>query len=196
MRTAICLASGPSLTQEDVDYCRGKGKVYAVKEARLLAPWADVLYAADDDWWQNLYEKHGGPGDFKGELWTVNEMIAAKYGLKCIRYNSSLKWSNEPGLIATGGNSGFQALNMAVLDGAQRVILLGYDMQQKKLPDGNLQKHWWTGKFDRPKRDSNYPLWIEKFRAAAPLIPVPVINCTPGGALTMFERMPLREALQ
>ncbi|HCZ48509.1 MAG TPA: hypothetical protein DCZ11_05850, partial [Gammaproteobacteria bacterium] len=40
----------------------------------------------------------------------------------------------EPGLSASplrihqGGNSGYQALNLAVLLGAERVILLGYDM--------------------------------------------------------------------
>ena len=50
--TAICIASGPSLTQEDVDYCRGRGRIYAVNDVYRLAPWADVLFACDLAWWK------------------------------------------------------------------------------------------------------------------------------------------------
>ena len=49
--TAVCIASGPSLTQADVDYVRGKARVIVVNNGYLLAPWADVLYAADARWW-------------------------------------------------------------------------------------------------------------------------------------------------
>jgi len=36
--TFVCLASGPSLTQADVDYCRGKARVIAIKDVLHLAP--------------------------------------------------------------------------------------------------------------------------------------------------------------
>lgn len=192
MRTAICIASGPSLTKEDVDYCRGKGRVYAVKEVRLLAPWADALYAADGDWWDNLYKKHAGAPDFAGRRITVDEAAAARYGLECYKYKTTLPWSDTPGLIATNGNSGFQAINIAVLEGAERVILLGFDMGH-----GGQPKHFWSDNFQRgvPLRCSDYKMWLAGFAKAAPLIPVPVINCTPGGALECFTRARLQEIL-
>jgi hypothetical protein len=48
----VCVASGHSLTKEDVEYCKGKAKVYIVNDGYKLAPWADLLYAAhtDRDW--------------------------------------------------------------------------------------------------------------------------------------------------
>lgn len=183
--TAICIASGSSLTKEDVDLCRGAGKVYAVKECVKLAPWADVLYAADGDWWEN----YKGMTDFQGDRWTVDVAAAKKYGLNCIDYINTCNWSNDPAYIATGGNSGFQALNLAVLQGAGRVILLGYDM------GFTTNKHWWTGTLKREVRSSDYNFWIKRFCAAVPFIPAPVINCTRGGYLECFPRMDLADAL-
>ena len=49
--TVVCLASGPSLTTEDVAYVRGRATVIAVNDAVRLAPWADVLYSNDSTWW-------------------------------------------------------------------------------------------------------------------------------------------------
>ncbi len=45
--TVVCIASGPSLTQSQVDYCRGKARVAVVNNNWEKAPWADVLYGAD-----------------------------------------------------------------------------------------------------------------------------------------------------
>ena len=42
--TIVCLATGPSLTQADVDAVRGQADaVIAISDAVDLAPWADVL---------------------------------------------------------------------------------------------------------------------------------------------------------
>lgn len=200
MRAVVCIASGTSLTQDDVDLCQDKAIVYAVKECHLLAPWADALYAADGDWWQDLYKTKGGAQAFKGQRWTVDPETAQQYKLNCIPYKVASKWSLNPSYIATGGNSGFQALNLSVLLHApERVILLGYDMGNtatRQKFDISKPKHWWTGKVQRGIRESDYPEFIKAFENAAPLIPVPVINCTRGGNLNCFLRMDLREALQ
>jgi hypothetical protein len=41
--TVVCLASGPSLVAEDVDYVRGKATVLAINDAIRLAPWAEAI---------------------------------------------------------------------------------------------------------------------------------------------------------
>jgi hypothetical protein len=187
MTLAVCIANGPSLTSEDVEYCRGRAKIYAVKESVTLCPWADVLYAADTDWW----ERHQGYADFKGERWTVSAEAGLKWGINVIDYDSALKWSDTPGLLATGGNSGFQALNKAVLDGASKVLLLGFDMGHEP----GKPKHWWTGKIKRETRASHYHEWIPKFNAAAPLIQVPVVNVSRETRLECFPRLGLRDVL-
>lgn len=188
MKTAICIASGPSLTQADVDYCRGKGKVYAVKECRHLAPWADILYAADTDWW----ERFDGCADFAGERWTCSEEAAKKYGINHIKINSQLVWSDTPGLIASGGNSGFQVINMAALDGAERIILLGFDYGYDP---AQTDKHWWEKEHPRESRYSNYAEWNKKLAKAAEQMKVPVFNASVQSAITCFERVNLREII-
>lgn len=187
MFTAICIASGPSLTPDDVDYVRGKGRVYAIKENHFLAPWADVLYAADTDWWE---DRNGVP-EFIGERWTVSDEAAKKFGLNHVNGDSYITWSNTPGLIATGGHSGFQAINLAVQQGAARVILLGYDLGHARGTD----KHWWEKSHPRRSRPSDYANWLERMNKAAPHIPVPVINCSRETAITCFPRAELRDVL-
>lgn len=189
-KTAICIASGPSLTLEDVEYCRGKGTVYAVKECHILAPWADVLYAADGDWW----EKFKGCPEFAGRRWTVDPEIAIKYSLNCIKYETKLLWSTDPCVIATGHNSGFQAINLAALHGHERIILLGYDMGHAP----GMDKHWWEQEHPRESRYSNYKKWIEHMDKAAPLIKqsgIEVLNATRCTAITCFPQVNLREVL-
>lgn len=189
MNIAICIAGGPSLTKDDVDFCRGKGRVYAVKEAALLAPWADVLYAADHDWWTNNPDRWR---DFKGEKWTIENRASQLFPeINAIRCRTEWKWSNTPGIIATGGNSGFQVINMAVLDGAEKVVLLGYDYGYEPGQD----KHWWDKDHPRTSRQSNYAEWNKRLAAAAPLIPVPVLNASRQSAITCFPRLSLKDAL-
>lgn len=183
----FCIASGSSLTQDDVDLCRGLGKVYAVKECALLAPWADVLYAADGDWWDKHKERWQG---FKGEKWTCNKEAAERYQLNYMATDSLLKWSDKQGLIATGHNSGFQIVNMADLDGADLIILLGYDMGFTN------KKHWFDASYPRESRTSRYDVWLKKFEEAKPLIRARVINCTRQTKLKCFEQMDLNDAIE
>lgn len=189
--TAICIAGGPSLTQEDVDFCRGKGRVYVVKEGALAAPWADVLYAADTDWWTDNEDRWKG---FEGEKWTVSNRACELYPeLNFVEAKTQLKWSDQPGAIATGGNSGFQTLNLSVLQGAERVVLLGYDYG---FDPTKQDKHWWEKEHPRKSRASNYIEWNKRMAAAAPLIPVPVFNASRLSAINCFPRVDLREILK
>lgn len=190
--TAICIASGPSLTQADVDFCNGRGRVYVVKETALAAPWAHVLYAADQDWWDDNPTRWK---DFQGEKWTCSGDAARKHGINHIGAKPELQWSNTPGIVATGGNSGFQIINLAVqqMPDLKRIILLGYDFGYD--PNVN-EKHWWEKKHPRKSRESNYAGWCKRMADAAPHIPVPVFNASVLSAITCFPRVDLREVLQ
>lgn len=197
MKTAICIASGPSLTEEDVNYCKGKGKIYAIKENYIAAPWADVLYAADTDWWDMYYDRIGAGEmpEFKGEKWTVSNQAYMRHGVNYVkdRRTPPCYWSDDISRgIATGGNSGFQAINLAVLQGAERVILLGYDYGYDP---ATQDKHWWEEKHPRESRYSNYANWIKYLVKAAPLIPVPVLNASRQSAIPCFEKVNLKDVI-
>jgi len=100
------------------------------------------------------------------------------------------------GTIGNGGNSGFQALNLAVQFGAQRVLLIGFDMS---LSGGT---HWYgnnTWKGAGNPNDGSFRRWVEAFDNAASALKalgVEVINCSPVSAIKSFPRMPLEDSLE
>lgn len=191
MTTAICIASGPSLTAEDVNYCKGKGRVYVVNNCFKLAPWADVLYACDGRWWEHYHDEVAKI--FKGEKWTIDVPAADKYGLNTIGVLNDKVWSEHPEAITLGGNSGHQVLNLACIKGAKKIILLGYDMKARK--DGI--RHW-HGDHVNALLQTNpveYLNWRNNFKEASKIIKAKIINCTVDTALDCFTRAELRDVL-
>lgn len=181
----LCIASGESLTQNDVDYCTGKVLTYVVNDVYKVAPWADLLYAADGDWW----DYHEGAKDFKGEKWTCDYSASQKWGLSYIPYNAQAIWSHDKNVIATGGNSGFQCINLADLHGANEIILLGYDYGFTD------KKHFFGEHPSRINRGSNYAEWYKRLKSAKPFINANVVNCTRKSTIDFFETRYLRDVL-
>jgi hypothetical protein len=198
--TFVCVGTGPSLTARDVDFCRGKARVIAINDAYKLAPWADVLYACDNKWW-GWADKN-----YKGQHPTFHSCTAHttghKYGLKpypgvrLLRGNEpglDYGLSLDPGVLRTGFNSGYQAINLAVLFGAVRVVLLGYDMRvdKKRARDHFFGQH----------PDHTVPAVGACLTAFKTLVKplqhagVEIINCTPGSALQSFSMRSLAEVL-
>ncbi len=186
---AVCIASGPSLNAADIETARKiPATFYAVNDSHRLAPWAHVLYAADLAFWRH----HHGVPEFKGERVTVDSRAAARYGLTFVPGSDALVWGDYPEPIAYGGNSGFQAINLAVQRGARRIILLGYDMG----PAADGKRHWFGDHPPEINRGSAYELWIKHFEQAAPLIAargVEIINCSRETMLTCFRRATIEE---
>ena len=99
------LASGPSMSQEVADSVRGRGKVLAVSDTYLLAPWADGLVSADAGWWRHKKPEFEGP-----------------------RYSMATIPDIEKVDAPMGTNSGLLAVMLAVKLGATKVLLLGVDL--------------------------------------------------------------------
>lgn len=191
LHTAVCIASGPSLTADDCETVRNwrnisrrstqteketgaqEKIVIVVNTTFELAPWADILYAMDRNWWEGYYKKNNK--QFAGIR------LSPLSGLTCatkIRFNHYQ-------------NSGVGAISLAAHLGAKRIILLGYDCQKtggKTHWHGNHPKGLgnagsigtWPGMFERLKKDLNG---------------IEIVNCTRETALRMFERKPLEEVL-
>ena len=98
-----------------------------------------------------------------------------------------------PDALRHGNNSGYQALGLAYLYGAKRIVLLGYDMHAV---DG---KTHWHGEerpddFQRVLRESMLPMF-EHLKTPLLEAEVEVINATPGSALKVWPYVPLEEVL-
>lgn len=184
-----CIGGGPSLTKDQVDYVRGKAFVIAINDAYRLAPWAEVLYACDLKWWDWHYKETEG---FKGVRITQDPAAKDKYpDLEYIRGAAKDGISLDPSVIHTGRNSGYQAVNLAVLLGAKKIILLGYDHRFPK-----NQAHWFGDHPDGVR--SWYIRWMPGWKIAAKQLErldIEVINCTPGSALRVFKCRALKDAL-
>jgi hypothetical protein len=194
--TVVLLGGGPSLTPDDVAYVRGKARVIALKEAWLLAPWADAIYAADSSWW----DYYRGVPDFDGLKYAIQGRTVTGHDARMPRYGDVhvLRDTGDSGLeldpsgLRTGYNSGYQAVNLAVHLGAARILLLGFDMWSGE--DGRANWHT-SARYHRP---SPYPLFLQAFASIVEPLKaagVHVVNCSRRTVLTAFPRVPLDEAL-
>ena len=181
-RYFIC-ASGGSLTQEDIDYIKGKGTVIVINNTFQLAPWANMLYACDAAWWKAYPEAM----EFKGRKASVTFKSDR---VELWPMNGSLNGLGDE-VIHTCGNSGHQAINLAYLEGAKEIILLGYDMQVTK------GLNHWHGNHKRGLLNKEcYKGWIAHMNILAQQIKakgVKVINASRETALTCFERKKLED---
>lgn len=176
-QTVVCVGGGPSLTLDQLDYVKGKAGVIAINNAYELAPWADILYAGDRQWW----DWHEGCPEFTGIKVCIDEGACKKYGLFYIGSDSKVGLSTDQTFINTGRNSGFAAVNIAYLAGAARIVLIGYDMKFHR--DG--RSHWFG---DHPNLvRSNYNNFISQFDKVADQNLVDIVNCTPKSALKCFR---------
>lgn len=197
----IVAAPGPSLTAEVAHKCRmtrwREGwRIVAVQDSYKLMPFADALYACDAHWW----DIHKDCGGFGGERWSTHEKSsneklaqARAYGLRLVAGENGDTFSFDPGVIRYGSNSGFQAVQLALLKGCRRIVLVGFDMRRV---DG---KAHFFGDHPAPCHNrADYQEFTKRFdRAAKSLGPeVQIVNATPGSALRCFPMVTLDDALK
>lgn len=203
----IVAATGPSLTEEVAEACKGH-PVVAVKDAARLPrngedfkarmPWAPVMYCCDVWWW----DRFEGLQWFKGERWSThepkgNEKLAMrdKYGVRLVAGKHGEGFSFDPALIHYGSNSGFQAMNLALhkLRGPRkRIIGVGFDMF-------TCDKRHFFGHHERRNVGVNYEHFIPQFKKAAKMLPdgveVIIASSPKSGLREVFPSMTLEEAL-
>jgi hypothetical protein len=193
---AVVIAWGPSLTQEDVDHCHGKARAIAVNDAWELAPqWADALYAHDFRW---IDYYHGVP-EFRQQKWTPSWPAKMKYpDWKHLFGEHGHGLSLNPYLIHYGHNSGFQALNLAVLFGAKEIFLLGFDMKRGL---GGRQHGWERENGEHPqpiRNDSPYDTFVSDFDGVTESLAgtgIKIWNCSLDSALQVFPKARIEEVL-
>jgi hypothetical protein len=199
-------ATGPSLTPDVIKKVQmtrwfDRWRVIAVNDAYKVMPWADAMFACDNHWW----EENKTCGGFAGEKWASHEhdndpsmsagndkrAIADKYGINIVRGENGAEFSFDPTLIRYGWNSGFQAVNLALLKGCRQIVLVGFDM---RFVDG--KSHFFGDHKVRQSPESAYQNFAGKFAIAAKKLPpdVLIINATPGSAMTCFPMMSLEDA--
>ena len=197
MKTIVCIATGPSLTQDQVDTARDKGfTLFACNNAIFMAPDADLLYGCNHEWWDHYWSD---VKDLPCQKWTTSTIAATKHGINWVAERYAPGLSTDPDVIHHGHGSGYSLVSMAHRAGADRIVLLGYDM--KYAPDydpanqnpGSTPRHFFG---EYPETMRHWPsvqvkggIHVELCDLYAEIASqglVSVINCTPGSALDCF----------
>lgn len=151
-------------------------------------PWADVLYACDESWWDRNPDVWK---PFKGMKFTWSKEAASNYSLLYAPGETGEGLGRD--VLHAGGSSGYMAVNLAYFLGAAEIYLLGFDMQ---MTDG--MTHWHG---DHINQNNPTPDMLSKWaRGFVPMwsdlrdLGIPLINCTRQTAMTI-PRMDLDEVL-
>jgi hypothetical protein len=204
--TCAVLGGGPSMSPAIAESLRGRCRVIAVNNNGVrtvdaagvhheaAAPWADVLYAADDMWWKTNREAAEKFAGIKAKMMPngFHNFATPVDGMRILGNGGADGFDDRPNYMRTGWNSGYQALHLAAHFGAKRVLLIGFDMHAK---NGD---HWHGDHSWRPGYRSRYELFMRAFDRGAQEFErrgVEVINCTDGSALRCFRMATVDEAL-
>jgi hypothetical protein len=206
---ALITGSGPSLTQADVTAARGLVDLtIAVNDSYLFAPDADVLYAGDGKWWEwhqgcrvaHVHHTRRYPA-FTGRLRASVTGLGSttQPDVRLWRQGPQTGLSLDPKKLATGKNSVYQALNLAVHLGATGAILLGVDMRDGTVVRDGVKRP--ADHFNGRHPDGTKPPYVVCLQRFATLVDplrtlgFTVTNCTPGSALTCFPMRALRDMI-
>jgi hypothetical protein len=192
--TAVVICAGPSLSDAQLDAvvsCHRPIKTIAVNTAYVYAPWADVVYAGDYLFWKVHHARIRAQCP-KSQRWTQDGSAAERFQL------NRQRGGNREGLglnvVHLNGNSGFQAINLAFLWSARRILLLGMDM--KLGPNGEKHRH---GDHEKPLVQAQlFEEWRHKGKKLAEDLvehKCEVLNCTPGSALEWFPMSTIEKEL-
>lgn len=206
-QTVAVLASGPSMSLAVANAVREAGcRVIAVNNQGVatrktdgttvaaLAPWADIMYAADQKWW---HANRPEALKFKGRKVTITQNNGTMPKLidesvYVLGNGGPYGFDPRKNYIKNGSNSGFQAVHLAITLGAKRVLMCGFDLNDTK------GSHWFGDHYWRKSHNPNFKQFIRAFDSSARdmLKVAEVINCTPGSVLRCFPRMELEDALR
>lgn len=185
---AFLLCGGTSLNPETVQRLRGRPKanVVAINRSYMIAPWADILFFADDRWWTEEHVQHRGPllRSFEGMIATTARHTKSDllWHLKKISPTDKTPLSTDPTTVALESTSTTGALNLAMLKGARRIVLVGCD--NRAGDNGRTHHH---PEYPWERVDESWKIKERELRRAATgLVGVKVINASPGSALNLW----------
>lgn len=203
MRTIVCCGTGPSLTHERVAVARGRGwPIYVCNDAFRLAPDAALLHACNYGWWAARWRE---VASLPAEKWTTNAQAASEFGLNWIAEANRPGLSTDPALLHHGHSSGYQLVGMAHRAGAERIVLLGYDLKFAPDYDGKVRRpgsgpRHFFGEYEPALqhwpsvmvRDGVHIELLDLYRSIARQGLVEIIDCSMG-ALDCFPRMEIAD---
>ena len=190
----MIVASGPSAKTVPLHLAKTTCRFIAVNNSWQLAPWSDLLYGCDFNWWKSV----DGCPEFAGLKASENERVCTMgWGILKVDANRGVDHIclNRDGRIGWGSNGGFQAFNLALHFKVSRILLVGFDAT---LDHG---AHWHgqhSAGLSNPNANA-VDRWRRALDGAATVVAdhgVDVVNCSMVSALRKYPKVPFEQALE
>lgn len=219
--TAVLIATGPSLTQDQLDLVRQKqltGDVvtFGINNTYQSYPWLDVFLSCDGPWWRWYWNDPVLREMSKSTMmWTWYPEFAEEFGINYIRAIVKDGLCLEPSTVHINHGSGPMMMNLALHYGISKMVLIGHDMKFAPDYDGRKQfvgstprhyfgeypkplQHWPSVKVRQGVLDGLIEAYtkIQAQISTDPLLKtLDVVNCTTDTALNMFRRGDLEKEI-
>lgn len=208
--TAFLLGGGTSLPQQDgigllhdpqtrTRILRGGSSVViAVNRSYRSFPFAEYLLFMDS----GFYDLEHGREDFQQ---FAGRKVSLGYntrdvpeGVLSVGRGAPTGLSLDPRILAHGSNSGYAAINLAVLLGCTTIVLLGYDMS---VGEDGREHHYEEYPSGRHNKTFGYfsGVYLRRFGSLPPILEqlgVRVWNCSPISRLPWWPKTSLLAAMQ
>lgn len=188
--TVYIIGGGSSLKDVDLEPLHQRN-VIGCNDAYMLGSWIDVCCFGDIKWFGEHKERLK---DFLGLKVTWREEYLQESGIHVMK-GEPRGLILKPGWIGWNTNTGAMAINLAVVFGAKKIVLLGFDMKLDK--DG--ENNWHKNNVDKPDKDV-FKKFLKSFlylqldmKKKVP--DVEVLNATPDSRLKAFPKVDLKEVL-
>lgn len=162
--------------------------------AFMLGSWVSVFYFCDRTFFRVHREKILAFPNLKVTCVSSldRNLLPETLNIKRLKRDYRPGLSFKPDTICWNHNSGAAAINFAILAGAKRILLLGFDMNPQ---DGRT--HWHNAYSSNTLRAS-FNRFLSKYPALAADAKknkIEILNISPNSALDCFPKMELKDVL-
>ncbi len=191
------LGGGPSLRGFDFSKLDGRNVLGCNEAFRIGYPTIQAMFFSDARWFVRVSRDLEKFGD-RGGLIVCHEEALRFHNLPWLKTLRRKEYGLHKDAIGFGHNSGSSAINMALMLGAKRVLLLGYDCKRSEANHNNWHDYY------KPYHKSAFVPPFDRFRHGMNMISkqlpsvfpgCEVINLTPDSALTAFPKAELEQYL-
>lgn len=193
--TVYVLGGGSSLLQENLSLIHGE-RVIGVNDAFVMGDWVDMVWFGDPRWYEWNEQEMIQFGGLKACCCEIMRKVPSA-NVKVLDRGKKMGLEERAEYISFNYSSGGSAVNLATKLGANRVVLLGFDMKPDK--DG---QYWWHDRHHVKKFDIDpYPRFIEAFEhigKEARGLGIEIVNSTMCSLIPkeFIPKMPLEEVIE
>ena len=198
---AFVIGGGPSLSSFDWDVLKNRNTIGCNDAYQLGSEICKVCVFGDEGWFNGIpssrYKGHKSRLEkFTGIVVTNHPLFVSASTPSWVRVmgrqERGLAWRGDDWMLGFGFNTGIAAVNLALLFGARRVYLLGFDMDLGQTGEAN----WHVNEVDMPTA-SVYTRFLSGFfyvkRDLERYFPGrEIINLTDRSKLDLFPKVSLK----